>query len=147
MHFYTQTNTFTHKHLTHKPVHTQTLFHTEAFYTQTLLHRHTHTPFCTQTLLHTDLLAHRQTLLHTNPFTCRHFDTETFCHTEAAIHGRYLYLHRNNRLHSNTFAHRSFYTHTPIHTRTFLHTDPPPHRQKHSYTNPFTHKHVDTKTL
>ena len=51
------------------------------FYTQMLLHTHTH--FHTQTLLHTDAFTHRgfytQMLLHTHT----HFHTQRLLHTEA----------------------------------------------------------------
>ena len=152
MHFYTQTNTFTHKHLTHKPVHTQTLFHTEAF-----THRHfyidTHTPFCTQTLLHTDLLAHRQTL-----FTHKPFYTQTLWHRNLLPHRScdprtpFIFTQKQpftlkhfctqKLLHTHTPN-----THTPIYTRTFLHTDPPAHRHKLSHTNTLTQKPFDPQKL
>ena len=84
---------------THRRFYTQTLLHTDAFYTQDTFYTQafTHRSFYTQTLLHTDPFTHRrfytQTLLHTEAFTQMLLHTETFTHTDA-------------------FTHRSFYTQT-----------------------------------
>ena len=78
------------------------LSHPEAFYTQTLLHRH----FYPQKILHTEAFTHRcfyaQKLLHTEAFTHRSFYTQKLLRTEAFTHRSFL--------HADAFAHRSFYT-------------------------------------
>ena len=88
------------------------LFHTQPFYTQTLLN--THTRFVTQMRLHTDALT---TLLHTDPCTQIPFytqmllpqtlcadtllhtealtDTQTGLHTDAFTHRRLRWTHQN----------------------------------------------------
>ena len=68
--FYTQTQRF----------YTQTLVHTDEFYTKAFTHRR----FYTQTLLHADAFY-----TCTHAFTHKRFYTQTRCHTNAFTHRRF----------------------------------------------------------
>ena len=116
-------------------------------FAQTLL---THRPFHTQTLLHTDAFTHRrfytQTLLHTGAFTHRRFYTQTLFHTDPFTHKRF-YTHR--RFYTRTFLHTTAFTHRSFYTQTLLHTDPFTHRPFYTqtllHTDAFTHRCLHTQ--
>ena len=87
--------------------------------------------------LNTPFFTHRrQTLLHTDAFTHRHFYTQKFLHTEAFTHRRF---------YTQKLLHRSFYTQTLLHTEAFTPRHFYTHRLLHA--DAFTHRHVYTKLL
>ena len=91
----------------------------------------------TQTLLHTDTF-YTQTPLHTETFAHRCFYTDTFTRTRFSLHGDF---YTQTHLHTDAFTQRRFYTHTPFFTqRRFTHkrythrriyTQTPLHTERH----------------
>ena len=108
----------------------------------------TQKPFATQKLRPTDpIYIYTETLLHTNPFTLKHFYTQKLLHTHTHPFAHTL-------LHTNTFTHRPSYTQTETFTQTLLHTDTltqkPFDTQKLRHTDPIytqTLLHTNAYTL
>ena len=89
----------------------------------------------------------RQTFLHTNSFTHRHFYTQMFL-TQMFLN-KDPFTHR--RLYTQTFLHTDLFRHRLRHTQTFSHTDVLSRRsfdtQTFLYTNSFAQRRFYTKTL
>ena len=138
--------------ITHKPLYTRTILHTDTlmqrrFYATTLLHTDpfTHRRLYTQTLLRKNAFTHR--CLYTQPFTHKRFYTQMLPHTETFTQ-RHFYTQM--LLHADPFTRRQFYTQMLLHTEAFY-TQTLLHRhfwpQKILHTEAFTHRRFYTQKL
>ena len=94
---------------------TQTLLHTDTFYTQTPF---THRNFCTQMFLHRHFYTH--TVFFTwRFFTHRRIYTQTLSHKDVFTHTHTPFFTQRRFTHKR-YTHRRIYTQTPLHTERHL---------------------------
>ena len=141
------TKSFTQKHrgFYTQSLCTQTLLHTDTFYTRRLLHTNgsTHSDFYTRTLF-THRSFYTQTLLHTKTLTHRRFYTQTLLHrrfTHRRFYTNKPFTHNYAKQnHITVWSRDTARTHRRFSTRTLLHAD------RHLQTHAFTHRRCCTRT-